>query len=121
MRRFLEEAGRGIFAMQRCEDCGRWNHPPLPRCRDCHGTALSWTPVSGRGAVRSYTTASPRLMKLGPEPMVFVRVELHVQDGLLHVARLVRGGDTQARRGLEVDVCFEPGPDGALLPQFRPM
>lgn len=116
--RFWEEAKRGVFAMQICRECGRWQHPPMPRCASCGSTLLEWRAVPGIGTVRSHTTASPRLMKLGDEPMVFVRVELHAQAGLVHVARLL--GAAQVRCGLEVDVCFEQGLDGTLLPQFRP-
>ena len=37
--------------LNRCQDCGRWHHPPKPVCPECWSTRVRPTPVSGGGTV----------------------------------------------------------------------
>lgn len=39
------------LVLNRCEDCGRWHHPPKPICPECWSDRIRPTPVSGRGTV----------------------------------------------------------------------
>lgn len=38
-------AARGVFALQRCEDCGAVQYPPRDACVECLGARLRWRPV----------------------------------------------------------------------------
>jgi len=37
--------------INRCSDCGRWNHPPLPTCPTCWSLNVVATPVAGDGTI----------------------------------------------------------------------
>src|SRR5262245_48664349 len=43
------------FRVPRCDQCGTWNWVPYPACRECLSEALTWTPISGRGTLFTYT------------------------------------------------------------------
>ena len=51
---FWTAGAEGRLKISRCQACGRWQHPPLPRCPECHGEAAP-EPVSGRGRVATFT------------------------------------------------------------------
>lgn len=53
---FYEHAARtGALHLQRCDDCGRWRHPPRIRCAACGSDAWSWQPVAGTGRLFTWT------------------------------------------------------------------
>jgi uncharacterized OB-fold protein len=37
--------------INRCKDCGTWNHPPIPTCPTCWSLNVEAAPVSGDGTI----------------------------------------------------------------------
>ena len=72
--------------INRCDDCGRFHHPPKPICPECWSQSLTPTPVTGRGVVhlamflRQGAPAPGVDYEKGPHPVV--AVELEEQAGL---------------------------------------
>ena len=54
-RPFWAAAARGELQITRCDACGRYVWYPEPPCRSCGGTRLTWTAVSGRGRLFSWS------------------------------------------------------------------
>src|SRR5262249_58709280 len=52
---FWDAAKRGVLALQRCQSCGHFQHPPYPTCGNCMGTDLKFESVSGNGVIYAYT------------------------------------------------------------------
>lgn len=52
---FWQALRRREFVLQRCRDCGAYNHPPKITCPRCHSQKLEWVQVSPTGTVYSYT------------------------------------------------------------------
>ena len=52
---FVEGLRRHEFLVPKCQDCGDYHWVPYPACRTCLSDALTWTPVSGKAHVYSYT------------------------------------------------------------------
>ncbi|MFF3372242.1 Zn-ribbon domain-containing OB-fold protein [Streptomyces sp. NPDC002680] len=121
-RGFWEAASRRVLGIQRCRDCGRWFHPPVPVCSRCHSQELGFEPVDGLGTVYSYTAMTEALVP-GFEsdvPLVVAAVELREQEGLVVVANLLGFDEGEPSIGAHVEVTFEELPGGPyLLPQFR--
>ena len=119
---FWAAARERRLAIQRCEQCGRFHHPPQPMCPDCHANSLSFETVSGRGTVYEYTIMRDARVQGFSEsiPYACVAVELAEQPGLLVVGNLVGASPEDARVGLRVEVTFEEIGEGFVLPQFRP-
>ena len=110
-----------VLAIARCTSCGTYNHPPGRRCRNCRSTEpFAFTPVSGRGAVRSWTIVRQALLPGFEElvPYMVVDVELEEQTGLRITGRLLDGPDAPVRLEAPVQVAFEDIADGVSIPAF---
>ncbi|HEX7852781.1 MAG TPA: zinc ribbon domain-containing protein [Sphingobium sp.] len=110
---------QGHLLIQRCGDCGRYQHPPLPRCRACHSEAVAPAPVSGRGRVATYTVNHERWLPSLEVPFVYAAVELEEQAGLYVYTNILAPADA-VHTGQLVAVEFEPVED-VWLPLFRPV
>ncbi|MET0269176.1 MAG: OB-fold domain-containing protein [Sphingomonas sp.] len=117
--RFYWEAGAdGVLRVQRCA-CGRYQHPPLPRCPACGGHDLAPHAVSGRGRVATFTVNAQAWRPGLAVPYVFAAVELAEQAELYVFTNIVGCAPDAARIGLPVEVTFEQAGD-VWLPMFRP-
>jgi uncharacterized OB-fold protein len=109
--------------INRCDDCGRFHHPPKPICPECWSTSLTPTEVSGRGVVhlamflRQGPPAPGVDYQKGPHPVV--TVELEDQEGLRFSSTVVDCALDDVRIGLPVELAWIER-YGAPFPVFRP-
>ena len=118
---FWDAAKRGVLALQRCQACKHFQHPPYPTCVSCMAIDLAFEPVCGRGAIYSYTImyhAGDRRFA-SAIPYASIIVELDDAPGALLAANLLQAPYTEAKVGRRVEVVFEPLNDDITLPQFR--
>ncbi|MFT4027234.1 MAG: zinc ribbon domain-containing protein [Novosphingobium sp.] len=115
---FWTSGADGKLRIQRCGDCGRYQHPPFPRCSACGSEAVAPAVVSGRGRVATYTINFEPWYPGLAVPFVFAAVELEEQDRL-YVFSNVAVDIREARIGTPVSVYFERSED-VWLPLFRP-
>lgn len=108
----------GRLRIQRCGDCGRWQHPPFPRCSACGSENVAPQPVSGRGRVATYTINFEPWYPGLEVPFVFAAIELEEQPQL-YVFSNIDTPVAEARTGTPVSVYFEHCED-VWLPLFRP-
>ena len=71
-------AALGIFALQRCEDCGAVQYPPRDACVQCLSAKLRWRPMRVGGELLSET-----LIRHGQEP--FFRERAPFRAGLVRL------------------------------------
>lgn len=108
----------GLLLIARCEDCGRYSHPPQPRCAACLGGNLAPQPVSGRGHVYSFTINRQRWSPELEVPYVIAIIELEEQPDLRVFTNIVGSSASEVEIGMPVEVEFiERGP--AFLPVFH--
>jgi uncharacterized OB-fold protein len=95
--------------------------PPDVVCIACGSTdpAYDFTPVSGRGVVRSWTVVRQAFLPGFDVPFVLVDVELSEQAGLRHIGRLLDGVEADLHIGAQVRVAFEDLADGIAVPAFE--
>ena len=120
-RPFWEAAREHRLVIQRCQECGHFNHPPRPVCNACHSAALAFEPVSGRGSIYSFSVMyQPNVTGFGDElPYLNILVELEEQPQLFLVSNLPEAQREQVRIGGRVEVCFEDVDAELTLPKFR--
>ncbi len=111
-------AREGRLCIQRCQDCGRFNHPPRPMCPNCHSIDQSWQGVSGTGEVYSYALLHHPQHPAFEYPVPAVLVEL--DEGVRIVSNLIGVDPHDIHIGMPVEVAFEPTADGFAVPVFRP-
>ena len=125
-RAYWEAAGRGELAIQRCEECAHYQHPPRPLCERCTSAEFGYPAVSGRGVVHSFTTNHQRNVAGFEQAVPYMNliVELEEQPRLYLLSDLPADEAAWVAIGAPVEVVFEPieAAEGEpiALPQFRP-
>jgi uncharacterized OB-fold protein len=106
--------------LQRCGACDTWVYYPRARCPRCLSGGLSWTEVSGRGHLFSYTiTHQPTTYQFADEmPQVIAIVEL--DEGVRLTTTLVGVEHGSLRAGMKLVPAFDHGDDGLTLLRYQP-
>lgn len=120
---FTEEFWNGVRAgklvIQRCCECGFYNHPPLSQCYSCYSERLQFQEVSGQGTVYSYTVTRRKFVEGFHEPYCILVIELAEQDGLF---LLSEWQDEAHPPRIGTEVKFRPKDVGndVVLAEFMP-
>ena len=117
---FWAAARKHRLVVQRCADCGRFRHYPQPRCPDCVGDDWSWTEVSGRGAVYTWTRSHKAFHPAFADRVPYVVATVELAEGVRMMSDLPPEDTDHVRIGADVEVFFDdlPGTD-FTLPRFR--
>lgn len=120
-RPFWEAAKQQQLVVQRCGDCGYFNHPPRTVCDACQSQQLAFEPVSGKGAIYSFSVMHQQNIAGFEEhvPYLNILVELDEQPRLFMVANLPGSEREKVKIGGRVEVYFEKIDEEISLPQFR--
>ena len=120
---FWDGAREHRLLIQRCNDCGRFQHPPEPVCHHCLSFSLGAGEVSGRGTIYSFEIATQAFHPWFADkiPFVIAVVELADQPNLKLITNIV-GVDPDSdaiQVGAEVEVTWQDLDDQFTLPVFR--
>jgi uncharacterized protein len=118
---FWDGCAEHKLLINRCTQCGRYNHPPRIVCPACLSTSFVPTEVSGRGVVDTFT------IPLQPYdgyyaalvPYTLAIVELVEQKHLKMVTNIVDIAPDDVRVGMAVEVVFRDVAPGVTLPLFK--
>jgi uncharacterized OB-fold protein len=120
---FWEAAREHRLVLQRCEACGRIQHPPGPVCHRCRAATLSWREVTGRGSVYSFTWVHkafvPALQNCIPYAVVVVELGDDA-GGTRFVSNVVDVAPDELRIGLDVELVWDDYAE-LSVPRFRPV
>jgi uncharacterized OB-fold protein len=120
---FWEGAARNALVLQRCAECTAYTWTPRPICVECGSDRLDWTPVSGRGAVYSFTVirqvAGRGSSKAFEKDIPYVVAWIDLDEGPRIVSNLTGCPVDEVSIGMPVSVVFEEASPGIWLPKFR--
>ncbi len=120
---FWSAAAEHVLTVARCGRCEQFTMPPDVVCPHCHAPEpnFTFTPVSGRGIVRSWTVVRQAFLPGFDEdlPFVLVDVELVEQADLRLIGRLLEGIHADLHIGDPVAVAFEELAPGVAVPAFE--
>jgi uncharacterized protein len=118
--RFFWTSGEdGRLRFLRCQACGYYLHPPIPRCPECGSREVAPDAVSGRGEVYS-VTVNHHPWDGGTEPYAIVVVAFPEQADLRLTSNVVGCPPDDVHIGMQVQVAFEPR-DEVWFPLFEPV
>jgi hypothetical protein len=117
-RFFWEGVAQRELRIQRCNGCGRLQHPPGPMCAGCRGLDLGFVRSQGRGTIYSFVFVHHPSPPPFEYPNAVVLVEL--TEGTRLVSNLVGVAHEDVRIGMPVEVEFAEVEPGRWLPRFRP-
>ncbi len=105
--------------IQRCDGCGTFRFPPEYGCAACGSMLATWTKVSGRAELYTWTEAHPPLlpyfMKRAPWPLAVVQLE----EGPRMATNLVDDASEDYEIGMTLRADFEDISDDVTLVVFR--
>jgi uncharacterized OB-fold protein len=110
----------GRLDLQRCASCGLVVFYPRARCPRCHGDALVWATMSGRGAVYASTVVHRPADESFAAEVPYVVALVDLDEGARLMARIVGCPPEEVRTGMPVTVRFRQVSDEAALPVFVP-
>ena len=106
--------------IQRCDDCGTFRFIPREVCPQCASVNATWTPVSGKGTLYTYS-----IVYRAPNPafqadVPYVVAQVLLAEGPRIMSHLVGCPLDQVRVGMPVEVFFEDVTPQVTLYKFRP-
>lgn len=117
-RPFWTGGANGRLLLWREPATGRWVHPASDA--EIAARELVPEPVSGRGAVFTFTVNAQQYHPEVPPPYVIAIVTLDEQDDLRIPTNIVDCDPADVSVGMSVEVCFEAHGD-VHVPLFRPV
>ncbi len=126
-RAFWAAAARGELAVPRCDACRRYVWYPDGTCRFCGAQACTWTTVSGRGRLYSWSVVRRAFIpQLAADvPYVAALVAIDEDPAVRIVTRLVDCDAARLHVDMPVRVVFRPlrfagVPGEVVAPLFVP-
>lgn len=120
---FWDAARHHRLVVQRCEECAALRHYPQPMCPECHSTAWSWTPLSGRGTVHTFTVTHQAFHPAWEGRVPFAVATIELAEGVRMVSDLPTDDVDHVRIGAPVECWFEDHVDddgtAVTYPRFR--
>jgi uncharacterized OB-fold protein len=106
--------------VQRCDDCRTYRYIPKDICPRCQGDRATWTPISGRGDVYTYTVVrrAPTPAYQAEAPYVLAHVTM--AEGFRMIASLTGVDPQSVRIGMPVEIAYEDVTPEWTLFTFRP-
>src|SRR5690606_35581008 len=104
-------------------DCDLLRHYPQPMCPECRGTTWEWRPVSGRGAIYTFTVTHQPFHVAWSERLPYAVVTVELDEGVRMVSDLPLTDLDEVAIGARVECFFEDHMDERgetfTYPRFR--
>ncbi|ABE36411.1 hypothetical protein DR64_7936 [Paraburkholderia xenovorans LB400] len=114
---FWNAAREHKLAIQRCCNCGKLRHPPMPSCPHCYSFEWDTVESAGNGTLLSYTVVYAPLVTPFTKPYAVGLVAL--DEGTRLVAELVDANFDELRIGMPAMLDFMDCEGDLTLPVFR--
>jgi uncharacterized OB-fold protein len=88
-RTFWTGGADGQLRLLRCRDCGKFNHPPRPVCRNCLSENVAYEAVAGTGVVDTFTVNHQPWYPGLEVPYVIARVAIDGAPGVFLTTNIV--------------------------------
>jgi uncharacterized protein len=117
---FWNSVRERALRLQKCDSCHEFRYYPSPICHFCSSDAFTWTPVSGRGEIYSYTILERARGNPfeGDTPIAIVLVTL--DEGPVMMSNLIDYDDAALAIGDRVTIEYGEIGEDVTLPLFRP-
>ena len=120
---YLKNIKEGHFRAYKCAECGAVIAPPSGSCYSCGSSKMTWTDVSGKGKIVSFTVIHIAPDQFCDEVPFYVAI-VELAEGTRVSARLL-GYDplkpAEVKIGTSVKLDYEKGKSGTTYLAFRPV
>lgn len=118
---FWEACRRHELRFQRCRDCGRFRHPPAPRCKYCASEHTEWEQPPGEPVLFSFTVVHHAAdASFGQSvPYNIAIVNYPDADDVRLISNVVDARPEQLRIDAPLALVWEDAGNGTPLPRYR--
>ena len=119
-----EEYWKGLLAhklvLPKCNDCGKVSFPPRRFCPHCMSFDVTWTEMSGRGKVHTfsvvYQNKSPGFAEKVPYTVGFIELD----EGPQMMSNVIDADPESVAIGDRVQIVYQDVMPDLTIPLFRP-
>jgi uncharacterized OB-fold protein len=119
-RPFWDGCRRHEFLVQRCGDCGAFQHYPRGVCARCWGRTLEWRPTAGRGRIYTFTVTHRTQARGFKDETPYALAWVELEEGVQVLGNVVGCDPARIAIGMPVRVIFEDVTPELSLPRFEP-
>src|SRR5690606_10704926 len=105
-----ESIQEGQMRLQRCSESGHFRYPPGPMCPVSMSMEYDWEPISGKGAIVSWTVFHRQYLPAYPAPHLVVAIRL--EEGPMMVAYMDHAELEYVKLDARVKMVYADHPDG---------
>ena len=117
---FWQGGADGRLHLLCCQSCGRYVHPPSPRCPGCLGRDVAPEAVSGLATVATFTLNHQPWVPAPDHPYCIAIVEIDEDPRVRLTTNIVNCPPEDVTIGMPVRVVFEQHED-VYIPLFEPV
>ncbi len=117
---WYEFVAGGELRFQRCDDCGKWRHPPRVLCAACGSDHWTWTASTGKGAIYSWTVTHRPLHPMFAEVVPYAVVVVEMEEGVRIICSVREIANEDLSLDLPVSIGIAPVSDTVGLPYALP-
>ena len=117
---FWDAAHQHSLRLQRCDVCNTVRFYPRPRCPTCLSDAATWTEMSGRGSVYSFTVVHRPLARWFADRMPLVVAVVELDENVRMMTNIAGCEPDDVVVGMRVQVTWHDADDEITLPWFEP-
>jgi uncharacterized protein len=117
---FFDGARDRKLMVQKCAACGTVMWPVKPRCNNCLIADLTWTQVSGKGTLYSFTLMHQVYHPGFAAEAPYNIAEVDLEEGLRIITNVIGCPNSALQIGMPLEVTFEDVTDEVTLPKFQP-
>jgi uncharacterized OB-fold protein len=115
---FWDACSDGVLLVYRCNICAT-SYWPAGSCR-AHGMRdIEWVPAAGTGRLHTWTVVHQKYSRSFTDEVKIVAV-VKLDEGPFFHTNLIDVEEADLTVGLQVEVVFQSGEDGLVLPVFHP-
>jgi uncharacterized OB-fold protein len=115
---FWDAARQHRLSIPRCNECGKYHFYPRELCPHCHSDDLTWTDVSGKGEVYSYTIARKPAGPVFAADVPYVIAMIALDEGPRMLTNIITEDVDSVCIGDRVIVSFDDVAPELTLPKF---
>ena len=120
MKEFWAATAEGRLTMPKCNDCSLYVWYPRPFCPACGSTDVTWTDVSGKGTVYTFTAVHRSGVPGFKDALPYVIAYVELEEGPRVMTNIVGIDPGQVTVGMPVSVVFSDTGKGSSLFRFQP-
>lgn len=116
---FYQWCAQGELRIQRCAGCGRHRHIPREMCAHCGSSDWTWSRVSGRGKVFSWTEVVRPLHPAFADEAPYAPVIVELDEGVRLLTRVIDCAPGALEIDMPVELSLTQVTENVWLPCFR--